>query len=85
MVQQVAVHHSLSQRRACHALGLSRSSARYALSQSKQEREQVLTERLRRLALEHPRFGSRRAGVMLNREAKSQGLEPINHKRVQRA
>ncbi len=85
MVQQVAAHHPLSQRRVCQALGFSRSSVRYAPSPTKQERDQALAERLRRLALEHPRFGSRRAGALLNREEKGQERKPLNHKRVQRA
>lgn len=80
----MAAHHPLSQRRVCQALGFNRSSVRYAPSLSKQERDRALSERLRRLALEHPRFGSRRAGALLNREEKSQERQPLNHKRVQR-
>lgn len=79
---QIQEWKKLSQRRVCQALGFDRSSVRYQPNPARQERDQALTERLRRLAQQHPRFGYRRMKTMLARQAQSE--ERPNHKRVQR-
>jgi len=85
IVQQMQEQYTLSQRRVCQALGFDRASVRYQHSQAKQERDQALSERLRRLAQEHPRFGYRRMGALLRRQSQSQDqCTNHNHKRVQR-
>ena len=65
----------ISQRRACKAIGVARSSTRY--------RTKVvasgLVEELRALAAERPRFGYRRLHVLLRRRG-----HQVNHKRVHR-
>jgi putative transposase len=66
----------LSQRRACAALGVLRSTCRYLC----RRRDNVkLRERLRELAHKRPRFGYRRLWVLLRRERIA-----VNHKRVHR-
>ena len=65
----------ISERRACRALGVPRSSQRYVGAE--REREEELLLRIRALAREHPRFGYRRIRALLRRE----GL-PVNLKRV---
>lgn len=67
---------SMSQRRACKALGFARSSCQY---QSQRPLATDLIERLRALAAKRPRFGYRRLHVLLRRE----GLV-VNHKRIYR-
>ena len=81
-MQSVEKSRGLSQRRVCQALGFDRSSIRYQPNPARHERDQALTERLRRLAQQHPRFGYRRMKAMLGRQAQSE--EKHNHKRVQR-
>ena len=66
-----------SERRACRALGFSRTTQRR--NSPKRVKDLVLIERLRFLASERPRFGYRRLHLLLKRD----GLE-INHKRVYR-
>jgi putative transposase len=68
--------YELSQRRACAALGVLRSTCRYVC----QRRDNVkLRERLKELAQKRPRFGYRRLWVLLRRERIA-----VNHKRVHR-
>lgn len=66
----------LSQRRACRLVGIPRSVARY---QPRCTEPVELRQRLRELAAERRRFGYRRLGVLLRREAFA-----VNHKRVYR-
>ena len=66
----------MSERRACGLIGVARSSCRY---QAKGEGEAELRAVLRELALERPRFGYRRLGVMLRRQGWG-----VNRKRVYR-
>jgi putative transposase len=67
----------ISERRACRALGQSRSSQRYVGTE--REREEELLLRIRELAREHPRYGYRRIRALLVREGWS-----VNRKRVHR-
>ena len=67
--------YSVSQRHACELMKIPRSTHRY---QSRRN-DAPLTERLRALAHERPRFGYRRLHVLLRREGWA-----VNHKRVQR-
>src|SRR5205807_838498 len=67
----------ISERRACRALGVPRSSQRYVGTE--REREEELLLRIRALARENPRFGYRRIKALLVREGWS-----VNLKRVHR-
>jgi putative transposase len=67
----------ISERRACRALGVPRSSQRYVGAE--REREEELLLRIRALAREHPRYGYRRIRALLVREGWS-----VNLKRVHR-
>jgi putative transposase len=69
---------SVSERRACRAIGQSRSTQRRATPVPPDE-EQVLRARLRALAQSHPRYGYRRMTTILRREGFC-----VNHKRIQR-
>ena len=69
---------SVSERRACRAIGQSRSTQRRAAPVPPDE-EQVLRARLRDLARSHPRYGYRRMTTILRREGFC-----VNHKRIQR-
>jgi putative transposase len=66
----------LSERRACRALGFSRSTAQY---RSVKPMDEKLIEEMRQLAQERPRFGYRRIGVLLKRKG-----HQLNHKRLLR-
>lgn len=68
---------TISERRACRALGVPRSSQRYVGAE--REREEELLLRIRALAREHPRYGYRRIKALLVREGWS-----VNLKRVHR-
>lgn len=70
------VSYQVSQRKACNALGLARSSHRY---QSIADRQDHLRIRLRDLAAVRANYGYRRLHILLNREGWR-----INHKRVYR-
>jgi putative transposase len=61
----VAEKHSVSERRACRALGCARATKRYV---SRRAPQPELVERMRAVAAERPRFGYRRVHVMLVRE-----------------
>jgi len=67
---------TLSERRACGLVGMSRSSVRYC---GQGRDDAALRERLRELAGERRRFGYRRLHVLLQREGWT-----VNHKRVYR-
>jgi len=68
---------NVSQRRACRALSQPRSTQRYIAQQRNGER--ALVERMRELALRHPRYGYRRITALLRREGWR-----VNRKRVVR-
>jgi len=68
--------HGVSQRRACRAIGVDRSSVRY---QGQRPDDGVLRARLRELAALRRRFGYRRLHILLRREGVS-----VNHKRLRR-
>lgn len=78
--REVATHlaqnFEVSQRRACKAIGIDRSSVRY---RSRQPDDATVRARLRELAAARRRFGYRRLHVLLRRE----GL-PMNHKKLRR-
>jgi putative transposase len=67
----------ISERRACRALGVPRSSQRYVGAE--REREEELLLRIRALARENPRYGYRRVKALLVREGWT-----VNLKRVHR-
>ena len=66
----------MSERQACRAIGIDRSSVRY---QGSRPDDGILRERLKDLAHERRRFGYRRLHVLLRREGHA-----VNRKRVQR-
>ena len=68
--------HEVSQRRACAALAVDRSSIRYA---SRRGDDAELRAKIREIAAERRRFGYRRVHVLLKR----QGVE-VNHKKLRR-
>ena len=68
--------HGLSERRACHLIGIARRVARY---EPRVADDTGLRQRLRELAAARRRFGYRRLGYLLARE----GLKP-NHKKLLR-
>lgn len=67
----------LSERRACELVGIQRSSYRYR--GTRKAADAPLTKRMQELALEYPRFGYRRLGVLLRREG-----NVLNEKKVHR-
>jgi len=69
---------SISERRACRAIGQPRSTQRRRASAPGPE-EEHLRARLRELARAHPRYGYRRMTTILCREGYC-----VNHKRIQR-
>jgi putative transposase len=77
MVREAQKKLSVSERSACRATSQPRSTQRYKAQQCNGEKK--LIERMRELALRHPRFGYRRIGVLLCGE----GFE-VNVKRVHR-
>jgi len=66
--------YGVSQRRACRALNVHRTTMRY---ESRRDDDGVLRERLHALAEERPRWGYRVLGDLLRREG-----HEVNHKRV---
>ena len=66
----------MSERRACRAIGMNRSTMRY---ETRREDPADLRARLHELAQARPRFGYRRLHVLLRREGRV-----INHKRIYR-
>lgn len=75
-VETICTKYSLSQRRACRALSICRSSARYV--PVKKDDEDEITARIIELATNYGRYGYRRITALLQREYH------INHKRVER-
>ena len=75
-VRWVQDAHAVSERTACDAGGVARSSVRYASVAAPQE---PLRQRLRELAQTRVAYGYRRLHVLLCREG-----WPVNHKRIQR-
>jgi putative transposase len=69
---------TVSQRRACRAIGQPRSTQRRSAPAPSDE-ETTLRHRLRDLARAHPRYGYRRMTAILRREGFC-----VNHKRIQR-
>lgn len=78
--REVAAHlctaYKVSQRRACEAMSVDRSSVRY---RSRRPDDAGLRKRLKELAAERRRFGYRRLHILLRRE----GLH-MNHKKLRR-
>jgi putative transposase len=72
----VIIDFAMSERRACAALGLARSSHRY---RSRKPVPTGLVEQLRAHAAQRPRYGYRRLHVLLRRDGFT-----VNHKRVYR-
>lgn len=73
----LATERSISQRRGCQLLSVSRSNLGY---QSKRPlKDESLLKQMRQLVLEHPRYGYRRIWALMRRAG-----ERINHKRVHR-
>jgi len=68
--------HGVSQRRACEALGVDRSSVRY---RSRRPDDGFIRSRLREIATVRRRFGYRRLHILLQRE----GIA-LNHKKLRR-
>jgi putative transposase len=68
--------HQVSERRACRALGVPRSTLRYA---AEPERDKALLLRIKDLSQKHPRFGYRRVTALLRRDGWA-----VNLKRVHR-
>lgn len=66
----------ISERRSCRLVSLNRKSCRY---QHKHKANHSLVERVRELAMEHPRFGYRRIHALVKRE----GFD-VNLKRIYR-
>jgi putative transposase len=66
----------LSERRACHLIGMSRTSYRYAPRAADDE---AVRERIRQLARERLRFGSPRLTILIRDE-----FGAVNHKRIER-
>jgi len=81
MVVYLTTQYLVSQRRACHVVGIQRATVRYRPQQQAKrvERSAAITTRLLALAALRPRFGYRRLGVLLRREG-----YVANHKRVYR-
>ena len=77
-VQQLRAR-GLSLRRSCALCHISRSSVQYRPRHTRRVSNQQLVEHLRRVARKHPRYGYRRAHVLVCRE-----LPGVNVKRVHR-
>lgn len=76
IVARLVEHFHLSERKACHLVGLSRTGYRY---QARPKQDQALRERLKILAAEHSRYGY----LLLHGLLKAEGLV-INKKRTYR-
>jgi putative transposase len=77
IVTELCDHFDVSQRRASRALGLARSSIRYA--PVLREEQAALARRIEELAGAHPRYGYRRIWALLDREGWT-----VNKKAVRR-
>lgn len=69
----------ISERRACRAMGLPRSTQRYQTAKKNTEEENRLTKALVQLAEQYGRYGYRRITVMLQQDGWK-----VNHKHVER-
>jgi putative transposase len=69
-------HYGVSQRRACQAIGVDRSTVRY---RSRRPDDGPIRIRLRELAANRRRFGYRRLDILLRREGTN-----MNHKKLRR-
>jgi transposase InsO family protein len=78
LVRDVARALNVSERAACRAVGQPRSTQRYRGAQPRNG-ERALRDRMRELALRHPRYGYRLVGALLRAEGFA-----ANHKRVRR-
>src|SRR4051812_44259344 len=78
IVTELCDHFDVSQRRASRALGLARSSIRYA--PVLRDFQAALARRIEELAGAHPRYGYRRIWALLDREGWT-----VNKKAVHRA
>jgi putative transposase len=76
-VAEVMTAHDLSERRACRALGVPRSTLRYPGVGPGRDKDLLL--RIEELAREHPRYGYRRVTALLRRDGWA-----VNLKRVHR-
>jgi len=76
VVAHLVDYHRLSERTACHLVGLSRTAYRYL---AKPKNDHVLRERLKALAVEHTRYGY----LLLHGMLKAEGLV-VNKKRTYR-
>ena len=75
-VAHLQVAFAVSERRACHVLGVDRTMVRYA---SRRPDDADIRERMRDLAAERRRFGYRRLHWLLGREG-----HHMNHKKFRR-
>ncbi|NNU41882.1 IS3 family transposase, partial [Rhizobium sophorae] len=73
-VAHLMIHHEMSERRACKAIGFCRMTIRY---ETRRDDDHELRERMKALAHERRRFGYRRIHVLLRREG-----HLVNHKRL---
>lgn len=74
VVSQEYLGHDVSERRACRALGVDRSSHRY---QSRRPADLELRARIRALAHDRRRFGYRRLFILLRRDGETSGKNRI--------
>jgi putative transposase len=75
ITNEICEHFNMSQRRVSRALGLPRSSLRYA--PVIRDEQVVLGRRIEELAGAHPRFGYRRIWALLDREGWSVNLKAV--------
>jgi len=75
-VANLCEEHGVSQRRACSALNVDRSTVRY---QSRRADDEELRDAIKRASRERRRFGYRRIHVMVQREG-----HMVNHKKLRR-
>jgi putative transposase len=73
-VAHTCIKHGVSQRRACEALGVDRSSVRYT---SIRPDDRDLREAMRQVASERRRFGYRRIYLMLERQGLSMNMKKL--------
>ena len=77
MVDHMRAHHSLSTRKSCQAVGLSRSV--HAYESKRKQGDQPIIDALLALVEKHPSYGFRKLYVLLRRQG-----HHWNHKRVYR-
>jgi putative transposase len=73
-VAHACAQHGVSQRRACHALAVDRSSARY---RSVRPDDAGLREAMKKVAAERRRFGYRRIHIMLQRQGIAMNIKKL--------